>query len=144
MPHTYEYPRPSVSVDIVAIRPVNDRREILLIQRKKDPFANTWALPGGFLDMDETLEQAAVRELMEETQLAVERLKQLRAYSAVHRDPRGRVISVAFLAELAPNQTAVAADDAQDVGWFDLDELPKLAFDHAQIVKDAIEQMEKN
>lgn len=138
MPFTYEYPRPALSVDVVVLRSTNERRELLLIQRKNEPFAQSWALPGGFLDMDETLETAAARELKEETCLDVVSLKQLKTYSQVDRDPRGRVISVAFLAELAPEQNPVAADDAQDVKWFDVKDLPELAFDHAQIVADAL------
>lgn len=138
MSYTYEYPRPAVSVDIVALRASEAGQQILLIQRKNEPYANCWALPGGFLDMDETLEVAAARELKEETCLDVLDLKQLKAYSQVDRDPRGRVISVAFLAQLAPNQNPTAADDARAVQWFDTRELPDLAFDHAQIIHDAL------
>ncbi len=138
MPFTYEYPKPSVSVDLVAFREVDSGLEILLIQRKNDPFAGKWALPGGFLDMDETLEVAAARELKEETCLIAKSLEQLKVYSRVGRDPRGRVISVAFLVELEPGQEPKAADDAQEAEWFKLDQLPSLAFDHAEIVRDSI------
>lgn len=138
MPYTYEYPRPSLSVDLVVFRRINSDWEILLIQRKHDPFAGCWALPGGFLDRDETLETAAARELKEETCLDAKSLRQLKTYSTVDRDPRGRVISVAFLAELETGQEPRAADDAQDVAWFPLDRLPTLAFDHAEIVRDGI------
>ena len=100
MPFEYEYPRPAVSVDIVAIREKEGRRELLLIQRKNEPYMNCWALPGGFLDMGETLEQAAERELKEETGLEINSLRQLGAFSKVDRDPRTRVISVAYFAEL--------------------------------------------
>ena len=126
MAFEYEYPRPAVSVDIVAIRENEGRRELLLIQRKNEPYMNCWALPGGFLDMGETLEQAAERELKEETGLEIKSLRQLGAFSKVDRDPRTRVISVAYFAELTSGQTAIAADDAQDVGWFDLEKLPEL------------------
>jgi 8-oxo-dGTP diphosphatase len=135
--YSYEYPRPALSVDLVIFRKVKTGREVLLIQRRNEPYAEKWALPGGFLDMDETLESAAARELKEETGLVVESLKQLKAYSTVDRDPRGRVISVAFLTVLQPDQIPVAADDAKDVAWYDLDSLPELAFDHAEIVGDA-------
>ena len=138
MPFEYEYPRPALSVDIVAIREKNGGHELLLIQRKNEPHKNSWALPGGFLDMEETLEQAAARELKEETGLEIESLKQLGAFSKVDRDPRTRVISVAFHAKLVSGQTAIAADDAQDVGWFDLNKLPQLAFDHAEMIQLAL------
>lgn len=138
MPYTYEYPRLALSVDIVAFRSVEQGRQILLIKRKNEPFADCWALPGGFLDMDETLETAAARELKEETGMDVTDIKQLRAYSQVDRDPRGRVISVAFLAEVAAHQKPIASDDAKAAEWFDLTSLPKLAFDHAQIITDAL------
>ena len=111
---------------------------MLLIQRKNEPHKNSWALPGGFLDMGETLEQAAARELKEETGLKLKSLRQLGVFSKVDRDPRTRVISVAFYAELVAGQTAIAADDAQDVGWFDLNKLPKLAFDHDEMIKLAL------
>ena len=139
MTFEYKYARPAVSVDIVAMGGVNGKREVLLIQRKQDPHADSWALPGGFLDIDETLEQAAARELKEETGLKIKTLRQLGAFSQVDRDPRTRVISIAFLAELVAGQTPVAADDAKDAGWFDLNELPKLAFDHAEMIKMAVE-----
>ena len=139
MPFEYEYPRPAVSVDIVAIREKEGRRELLLIQRKNEPYMNCWALPGGFLDMGETLEQAAERELKEETGLEINSLRQLGAFSKVDRDPRARVISVAYFAELTSGQTAIAADDAQDVGWFDLEKLPELGFDHDEMIKLALE-----
>lgn len=141
MTFTYEYPRPAVSVDLVVIRELDQQRQLLLIQRKYEPFADSWALPGGFLDPGETLEQAAARELLEETRLRATQLKQLKAYSAVDRDPRTRVISVAFLAQVPSDQTPSAEDDAQDVGWFDLKNLPPLAFDHQQIVTDGISAM---
>jgi 8-oxo-dGTP diphosphatase len=88
--------------------------------------------------MDETLESAAIRELREETGLVVSQVTQIGAFSAVHRDPRGRVITVAFATELNDNQTAHAADDAKSVRWFELDALPPLAFDHAEIIEQAL------
>jgi len=94
MPFTYDYPRPAVSADVVVLDLESD--SILLIQRKKDPFAGSWALPGGFMDMDESADAAAIRELKEETGLIVSRVQQIGAYSATDRDPRGRVVTVAF------------------------------------------------
>lgn len=132
--YEYEYPRPAVSVDMLVLRGAADQREILLIQRLNEPFSNCWALPGGFLEMDETLEQAARRELAEETGLVAESVRQIRAFSNVDRDPRGRVISVAFLVQLAGDQVPVAADDAKHARWFPVIQLPDLAFDHEQII----------
>jgi len=135
MPFTYDYPRPSVSADIVVYS--NESKSILLIKRMKDPFAECWALPGGFMDMDESADMAAIRELKEETGLVVDEVKQIGAYSAVDRDPRGRVVTVAFWAEASENAHVAAADDASDAKWFPLNALPELAFDHATIIEDA-------
>ncbi len=134
---TYAYPRPSVAVDLVLISKETPPR-VLLIRRKHDPFAGLWALPGGFIEMDETLEESARRELKEETGLETGRLVHLGTYGDPGRDPRGRTISVIYLAvvdhrKLKPQ----AADDAADVAWFSLQRPPKLAFDHAKVLADA-------
>jgi 8-oxo-dGTP diphosphatase len=134
---TYDYPRPAVTVDVVLVTRGRDPR-VLLIRRKHEPFAGTWALPGGFVDMDETLEAAAHRELREETGLEVKKLEQLYTFGDPGRDPRGRTIAVAYfavvgLAKLKP----VAADDAAEVGWFSLRKPPPLAFDHRKILAHA-------
>lgn len=136
--YTYEYPRPAVSVDVVVIDPSQGTLRLLLIERLKDPFAGRWALPGGFLEMDETLETAARRELFEETKLEISELIQLGAYSAVNRDPRGRVISVAFLAVVPEAREVKAGDDARAARWHLIDQLPPLAFDHDQIVEQGL------
>jgi 8-oxo-dGTP diphosphatase len=136
LPFTYEYPRPAVSADTVVIDLQN--KTLLLIQRKNDPFAGTWALPGGFMDMEESADVAAIRELQEETGLKVKEVKQIGAYSAVDRDPRGRVVTIAFLAFASQQESFEAADDAEDARWFPIDQLPALAFDHAQIVADGL------
>lgn len=138
MKYQYEYPRPAVAVDLVVFQTEGNNRKVLLILRKNEPFADQWALPGGFLDEGETLEQAAERELMEETGVSCDCLKQLGAWSNVDRDPRTRVISVSFLAEIAANQNPVAADDAKDARWFEINDLPKLAFDHDEMIDRAI------
>lgn len=132
---TYEYPRPAVSADVVVY--CAESKSILLIKRLKDPFAGAWALPGGFMDMDESADVAAIRELKEETGLVVETVSQIGAYSKVERDPRGRVVTVAFFAKASENDDVAAADDAADVKWFPIGELPELAFDHATIIADA-------
>ena len=130
----YEYPRPAVTVDIVIVTRERKPR-VLLIRRKHDPFAGMWAIPGGFVDMDESLEGAARRELAEETGVAVEELEQLHTFGDPGRDPRGRTISVAFLARIRPTQVRPqAADDAAEAAWHRLDHLPPLAFDHRKIL----------
>lgn len=131
---SYEYPRPAVTVDVVlATREVRPR--VLLIQRKKDPFAGTWALPGGFVEENEKLADAARRELKEETSLDVADIEQLYTAGDPGRDPRGWTISVVYLARVNANELKpIAADDAEAVAWYPLDKLPKLAFDHAMIL----------
>ncbi len=131
----YEYPRPAASVDIVVSRMIDGKEHILLVQRKHAPYQGSWALPGGFLDMDETLEQAALRELKEETCLDALSVCQIGTFSAVDRDPRSRVISTAFEATVDATQTPVAADDAADWQWKSLDCEIELAFDHENIIK---------
>ena len=131
---TYEYPRPAVTVDVIlATREVRPR--VLLIQRKKDPFAGAWALPGGFVEENEKLAEAARRELKEETSLDIPDIEQLYTAGDPGRDPRGWTISVVYLARVnAKDLKPMAADDAKAVGWFPLDKLPKLAFDHAVLL----------
>ena len=141
MPFTYEYPRASLTVDAAVFRQSKSGFEILLIQRGNEPFKDMWALPGGFLDMDETLEEAIARELEEETALTGLRLKQLHAFSALHRDPRGRTVSVIFWGVLEDEQVAKAGNDASNVGWHALDKLPPLAFDHDEVIALARKQL---
>ena len=134
MDYTYKYPRPAVTVDIIIIRNTCEDAELLLIQRLNPPYQNQWAIPGGFVDMDETVEQAAERELKEETGLSGIILNQFKTYSAVNRDPRGRTISIVFVGIAPYVSKAVAGDDAKNVQWFKLNNLPKLAFDHELIL----------
>jgi len=136
MPFTYDYPRPAVSADVVVLDV--DSNSILLIQRANEPFAGHWALPGGFMEMDESADAAAIRELKEETGLVVDQVQQIGAYSSVDRDPRGRVVTVAFFATASKSDHVLAADDADEARWFHVDELPNLAFDHAQVVSDCL------
>lgn len=131
---TYQYARPAASVDLIVPRQIDQRGHLLLIQRKFDPFKMCWALPGGFMEIDETLEQAAVRELREETGLIANQVRQLATFSEVDRDPRGRVITTVFVTQTDADQQPVAADDAADFRWVDVAALPELAFDHDQIV----------
>ena len=137
MSYTYEYPRPAVTADCVVITKENCPK-VLLIQRGGEPYKGCWAFPGGFMDMDETTEQCAIRELKEETGLHIKEVKQIGAYSKVNRDPRGRTISVAYLAVIDKPAQVRGLDDAAKAEWFELSALPKLAFDHADIMSDAI------
>ena len=138
MSYTYKYPRPAVTADCVVIAQAT--REVLLIQRGIEPFKGCWAFPGGFMNMDETTEQCAVRELEEETGLRLSSLRQIGTYSKVDRDPRGRTITVAYLALIDAPVSVKGQDDAAQAQWFPLSALPPLAFDHAEIMQDAISQ----
>jgi 8-oxo-dGTP diphosphatase len=130
----YEYPRPSVTVDIVIVSRTQPR-QVLLIRRKHEPFAGRWAIPGGFVEMDESLEASARRELREETGIDAGRLEQVAAFGDPGRDPRGRTISIVYLALVDPAKVKSRADDdAAEVGWHSLARPPKLAFDHADIL----------
>lgn len=143
MAYTYEYPRPSLTVDCIIFGlDESSRLKVLLIQRAKDPFKNHWALPGGFVDEDETLEAAALRELQEETGVSDVFIEQLFTFGTPGRDPRGRVVTVAYYALINLAEHKIGADtDAQDVKWFPINELPPLAFDHAEILDTAINRL---
>ncbi len=137
MVYTYKYPRPAVTDDSVVI--TNEPLpKVLLIQRGADPFKGAWAFPGGFMNMDETTEQCAIRELEEETGLKISTIHQIGAYSKVDRDPRGRTITVAYLAIVDSQKEVIGQDDAAMAQWFPITELPPLAFDHYDIMQDAV------
>lgn len=141
-PHCYPYPHPAVTTDVVLFT-IRDRRlQLLLIRRGGEPFKGHWALPGGFLAIDEDLEQGALRELEEETGVSGVYLEQLRTYGRPGRDPRERVISVAYYA-LAPSEKLQlqAASDADEAAWFPIGDLPALAFDHDEIIHAARERL---
>ena len=137
-PYCYEYPRPCVTVDAVVFN--LEITEVLLIQRKNEPGKGQWALPGGFIEIDEELEESVARELMEETGIDCPGpWKQVGAYGRVDRDPRGRVIMIAFTTLLNKDKNCLeAGDDAQDARWFSLKEIPEMAFDHPDVVKNAL------
>ena len=137
MSYTYKYPRPALTADVVVITKEETPR-VLLIERGGEPFKGSWAFPGGFMEMNETTEQCAMRELQEETGLDLTTLHQIGAYSKVDRDPRGRTITVAYLAIVDTAIDATAKDDAAKAEWFPIDDLSPLAFDHADIMRDAI------
>lgn len=140
MAHTYDYPRPSVTVDCVVFGvDQTDQLQVLLIQRRLPPFKEEWALPGGFVRPQEPLEQAARRELYEETAVTDVFLEQFKAYGQPERDPRGHTITVAFYALVNLwNYDVKAATDAKQARWWSLGQLPDLAFDHGMILQDAI------
>jgi 8-oxo-dGTP diphosphatase len=139
---TYEYPRPALSVDCAVFGLSERGLEVLLIQRDSSPFEGAWALPGGFVRENEGLEDAARRELREETGLAEVFLEQLYTFGAIGRDPRGHVVSVAWVALVNVRDHAVsAATDARDAAFFPIGDLPELAFDHDEILALAEERV---
>jgi len=140
--HAYEFPRPALTVDCVVFGLDVDDLKVLLIQRKLTPFQHQWALPGGFVRVDETLDDAARRELAEESGITDVYLEQLYTFGELDRDPRERVVTVAYyaLAKLSDHRIQ-AATDAERVAWFALDDLPKLAFDHGRVIERAIERL---
>ncbi len=129
-----EHHYPAIAVDMVIFAIGGDDLLVLLVQRRHDPFAGRWAIPGGFVGADESLDAAAARELREETGVADVYLEQLYTFGEPDRDPRGRVVSVAYYALLRETRTVTGADDAADARWFPMRELPPLAFDHAEIL----------
>lgn len=137
MSYTYKYPRPAVTTDCVVFTK-EEEPKVLLIQRGNEPYKGCWAFPGGFMNMEETAEECAVRELKEETGLTVNQIQQIGAYSKVDRDPRGRTVSIAYLAIVDAPTAVTGMDDAAKAAWFPLSSLPNLAFDHQDIMTDAI------
>lgn len=142
MAYTYKYPRPAVTADCIVITK-DAVPKVLLILRGGEPFKGAWAFPGGFMNMDETTEQCAIRELEEETGLRVSEVRQIGAYSKVDRDPRGRTITVAYLAIIDEPVAVQGQDDAAKAEWFQLSDLPHLAFDHYDIIQDAIQKYQE-
>ncbi len=139
MAYTYPHPHPAVTVDACLFTIQDDRLKILLIRRALDPFEGDWALPGGFVHMDENLETAVKRELEEETGATGFYLEQLGTFGQVDRDPRERVISVAYFALAPADHVTLKADtDASEAAWFSVDKVPDLAFDHAGILAKAV------
>ncbi|MET0945034.1 MAG: NUDIX hydrolase [Flavobacterium sp.] len=129
-----------VTVDAIVLKITILGFFLLLIKRKNEPFKDLWALPGGFVDENEDLEKAAIRELEEETQIKVAVLEQIGAFGKPYRDPRGHTVSVAYFGFVPENTIAVAADDAKEAQWFSIHQLPELAFDHSEIIKTALKK----
>src|SRR5262245_37447048 len=142
MAYTYQYPRPALTVDCVVFGFDEGDLKVLLIERGLEPFKGRWALPGGFVRVDETLNAAARRELEEEAGLRNVFLEQLYSFGAVERDPRERVVSVAYYALVKLSEhSAKASTDASNARWFPVCKVPKLAFDHADILQTALERL---
>jgi len=140
--YSYDYPHPAVTTDIVIFSIRDSELKLLLIKRKGAPCKGKWALPGGFVRLDEDLEAAANRELAEETGVSGVYLEQLYTFGRPDRDPRERVITVAYYALIPSDRlTLMASTDAEAVGWFGMDELPGLAFDHETIVEMAHQRL---
>ena len=131
----------SITTDAVIFSTLSNTDYVLLIQRKNDPFKDEWALPGGFLETDETFETGAKRELKEETGLDVKALKQIGVFGAIGSDPRGRTISIAFVGTISSTPKVEAADDAKNAKWWPLNNLPNLAFDHSEIIAKALKAL---
>lgn len=140
----YRYPHAAITADCVIFGFDGKALKILLIERGNEPYLGYWALPGGFMRMDETIEQTAARELKEETNLTNVFLDQFKVYSKVGRDPRERVVTVAFIALVKPDDyNVIAGDDAANAIWFDDEMLPPLAFDHSEIISEAREYLKE-
>ncbi len=135
MSFTYKYPRPALTVDVVVFKKTSYSNQILLIERLFPPFEHCWAFPGGFVNENELLNDAANRELFEETGLKNINLRQFYTFDAIDRDPRHRTISVVYIGKLTDEQPIAAGDDAANAVWFDLNTLPPLAFDHGLILQ---------
>lgn len=129
-----------VTVDAIVLKITNASFFLLLIRRKNEPFKDLWALPGGFVDENEDLEKAAIRELEEETQIKVKALEQIGAFGKPFRDPRGHTVSIAYFGFVPDDTIAVAADDAKEAQWFPVNQLPQLAFDHSVIIEAALKK----
>ena len=130
----YKYPRLALTVDALVCSVIKNKNYILLIERGIDPFKGMWALPGGFVNMDETLQEACIRELQEETGITVKEMKQFKTFDAINRDPRHRTISVVHYTFIDELLEVKGGDDANKAQWFLLDELPALAFDHQEVI----------
>ena len=142
MTYTYKHPHPAVTTDVVIFTLAEDALKVLLVRRANPPFQNQWALPGGFVEIGEDLEVCALRELKEETGVTGVFLEQLYTFGAPERDPRERVITVAYYALVPIDRLRLrSASDAREVAWFRCDGLPGLAFDHADIVRMAQQRL---
>ena len=141
--YTYQYPHPAVATDCVVFGFDGRELKVLLIERGIDPFKGMWAFPGGFMRMDETAEECILRELKEETGLHLATIKQLGTFTGINRDPRERVISIAFYS-LSPDTEVHGGDDATNARWWPIDDIPQLAFDHDYILRQAMKRIRQD
>lgn len=142
--YVYEWPRPMVTADAAVFALLDNEWKLLLIRRKREPFKDRWALPGGFVEIEEDLPEAVARELAEETGLTDIPLEQLRAFGKPGRDPRGRTITIAYFGIADKGRQQVkAADDAADARWFSIEHLPPMAFDHDEIARCAVTKLKQ-
>lgn len=142
----YDYPRPMLTVDCIIICNFQDTYKLLLIERGNEPYKGKYALPGGFVDMDEDLDEAVIREVSEETNLELNKAEQLFTIGTPGRDPRGRTVSVIYYSKIKIEeaQKTKAGDDAAQAKWFDIKNIPPLAFDHNYIVEKALKIIESD
>jgi 8-oxo-dGTP diphosphatase len=138
--YVYDWPRPMVTVDAAVFDVSGDKPRMLLIKRGNEPFKGQWAFPGGFVEMDEELEEAAARELAEEAGLAGVKLEQLYTFGKCGRDPRGRNITIVFIG-ITKNTKIKSGDDATEAKWFEIGRLPQMAFDHDNVAAKAIKKL---
>ncbi len=140
--YVYEWPRPMVTVDALVFALFGDKAKVVLINRRNEPYKGMWAIPGGFIEIDEELEDAVARELKEETGLSDVALRQMHTFGRCGRDPRGRQIPVVFTGSAPEDKTELrAGDDAAEAKWFDINELPcNMAFDHREVVEFGIRE----
>ena len=143
--YVYDWPRPMVAADAAVFASFEGKVKLLLVNRKNEPFRGKWALPGGFVDIDEEVDDAVTRELEEETGLAGVPLEQIYTFSKCGRDPRGRVFTVTFMGFVTEGQRKVkAGDDAAKARWFYIEKLPKdMAFDHDEVTRFAIRKLKR-
>ncbi|MCM1319179.1 MAG: NUDIX hydrolase [Muribaculaceae bacterium] len=138
--YCYKYPHPAVTTDCVIFGYDGEWLKVLLVKRGGEPYAGYWAFPGGFVNIDESAEEGALRELKEETSLTIAYIEQFHAYSDPGRDPRERVITIAYYALVKISEVR-GGDDAREAAWFPIDEIPQLAFDHDTILRDALTRL---
>ena len=142
-PYQYKYEHPAVTTDCVIFTYEDWKLKVLLVKRGGEPYKGEWALPGGFLRSNETAKEGALRELWEETALEASAIGELGVFSKPDRDPRERVITIAFYALVKPSEVH-GGDDADEAAWFPIDDLPQLAFDHADIIHSALERLKRD